>query len=87
MNRKPLIDETGEVRELNAADIEDFKPASDALPGALQRTLDIKSREAQKAPTKAITTMRLDPQVLDAFRATGKGWQSRVNEILRQNMP
>lgn len=73
MNRKPLIDETGEVRELNAADIRDFKPASDALPAALQRTLGIKGRGAQKSPTKAITTIRLDPQVLDAFRATGKG--------------
>lgn len=29
MTRKPLIDETGAIRELNATDIRDLKPASD----------------------------------------------------------
>lgn len=33
---------------------------------------------------KEQVTMRLDPDVLDALRATGPGWQSRINEILRQ---
>ncbi len=33
---------------------------------------------------KEQVTMRLDPDVLDALRATGPGWQSRVNEILRE---
>ena len=25
--------------------------------------------------------------VLEAFRQEGSGWQARINEILRQNMP
>ena len=32
-------------------------------------------------------TLRLDPDVLDAFRREGAGWQSRINQILRNNMP
>ncbi|MBT4497567.1 MAG: BrnA antitoxin family protein [Gemmatimonadetes bacterium] len=30
------------------------------------------------------TTVRLDPEVLEYFRATGKGWQTRLNEALRE---
>lgn len=36
-------------------------------------------------PKKQIT-LRLDPDVIDAFRATGKGWQSRVNKALREKL-
>jgi protein subunit release factor A len=32
---------------------------------------------------KLSTTIRLDADVLEAFRATGPGWQSRINEALR----
>ncbi len=33
---------------------------------------------------KVSTTIRLDPDVLDAFKAGGAGWQSRINEALRK---
>jgi uncharacterized protein (DUF4415 family) len=29
------------------------------------------------------TTVRLDPDVLEAFRAAGRGWQMRLNAALR----
>jgi uncharacterized protein (DUF4415 family) len=35
------------------------------------------------AVTKSPVKLRLDPDVLAALRATGKGWQTRVNELLR----
>jgi uncharacterized protein (DUF4415 family) len=28
--------------------------------------------------------LRLDQDVIETFRATGPGWQSRINEILRR---
>jgi uncharacterized protein (DUF4415 family) len=34
--------------------------------------------------TKVSTTIRLDPDVLDAFKAGGPGWQGRVNAALRK---
>ena len=44
--------------------------------------------------TKERITIRLSPDVLAAFRATGAGWQTRVDEALKewltnhsQNMP
>ena len=38
-------------------------------------------------PTKAVKrptlNMRVDADVLDAFKATGPGWQTRINALLR----
>lgn len=33
---------------------------------------------------KQQVTLRLDPDVLERFRASGKGWQSRINAELRK---
>lgn len=43
-----------------------------------------KSRgRAAGSSTKEQVAIRLDRAVLDAFRATGKGWQTRMNEALK----
>jgi uncharacterized protein (DUF4415 family) len=34
--------------------------------------------------TKVSTTIRLDPDVIAAFKAQGAGWQSRINDALRK---
>ncbi len=34
--------------------------------------------------TKTSTTIRFDNDVLAAFKASGKGWQSRINSALRE---
>ncbi len=36
------------------------------------------------ANPKQRITLRVDSDVLDSFRATGAGWQSRMNEALRR---
>ncbi len=41
-------------------------------------------RGKQKAPTKFITTLRLSPEVMDYFKAQGDGWQTRIDDILRE---
>jgi uncharacterized protein (DUF4415 family) len=33
---------------------------------------------------KIAATVRYDQDILDAFRATGKGWQTRMNDALRE---
>ncbi len=80
---KPLIDDDGEVRELTAADMRLFKPAHEVLPLELQKVLGMKPRGLQKAPTKQATTIRLSPEVMAAFKATGKGWQTRIDAALK----
>lgn len=39
-----------------------------------------------KADSKQAVSLRLDPDVLEYFRATGPGWQTRINEALRKAM-
>lgn len=40
-------------------------------------------RGPQKGPVKEAISLRVDKDVLAAFRATGDGWQSRMNAALR----
>lgn len=83
-NRKPLTDDEGEVRELTEEDFAHGIPFSQ-LPESLQLKLRSlkKLRGAQKSPTKQRITIRLSPEVVSKFRATGKGWQSRIDEALQ----
>ena len=37
--------------------------------------------------SKRLVSLRLDPDVVARFRATGPGWQSRINEVLREHLP
>lgn len=38
------------------------------------------------AQTKVSTTIRIDADVLQHFRAEGRGWQTKINRILRETM-
>lgn len=83
MNRKPLIDEDGEVRDLTEDDMKLFRPTRDVLPAEHLKVIANRGRPRKERP-KISTTVRLDPEVLEYFRATGKGWQTRLNEALRE---
>jgi uncharacterized protein (DUF4415 family) len=41
-------------------------------------------RPPSRRPLKVPTTIRFDADVLAALKATGKGWQTRVNEAMRE---
>lgn len=40
------------------------------------------ARRAYQMPGKVQITLRLDAAVVDAYKATGKGWQTRLNAVL-----
>jgi len=78
---RPLIYAKGEVRELTAADMKRFRPVKEVLPARLLAKLKVRGR--QKSPTKERITIRLSPEVVHRFRATGNGWQTRVDTALK----
>jgi uncharacterized protein (DUF4415 family) len=41
------------------------------------------TRGPQKAPTKKPIAIRLSPDVVEDFKSTGAGWQSRIDDALR----
>jgi uncharacterized protein (DUF4415 family) len=77
----PLTKNDGEVRELRTEDLKRFRNAA-SLSDGLQRKLGI--RGPQKAPTKERITIRLSRDVVERFRATGEGWQTRVDVALQE---
>ena len=87
MIKKSLTNKSGEVRELSAIDISAMRPAADVLPTELAAILPKRQRGQrgpQKDPVKQQVTLRLDREIVDRFRATGDGWQSRINTALRK---
>ena len=85
---RPMTDEEGEVRTLTAADLALFHPASEVLDPELYEGLVAMNKKrgergAQKKPLKVPTTIRFDADLLDALKASGKGWQTRVNDAMR----
>lgn len=46
-------------------------------------TLTKRGRPPLENPKRQVT-LRLDGDLLDRLRATGPGWQSRINDILRR---
>ncbi len=87
MKKKPLTNQSGEVRPLTREDMKDFRPAAEALPSDLAATLPKRKpgqRGPQKRPIKDQVTLRLDHDVVEHFKATGQGWQSRINATLRE---
>jgi uncharacterized protein (DUF4415 family) len=61
---------------------EDDRPATEEeLRAGLAAMRKLRGRPP--GSTKQSTTIRLDHDVLDAFRAGGPGWQSRMNAALR----
>lgn len=65
--------------------LQGMRPCRETMPPEVFAKLT-KGRGPQKAPTKEQVSLRVDRDVLDYFRSTGKGWQSRVNAALRKAM-
>lgn len=64
------------------------KPASEVLPGlfghAATEMLQPKRRgRPALAQTKQHINIRLDPEIVNAFKQSGDGWQSRINDALK----
>jgi len=82
------IDADPDNPEWTDADFARSRPASEMLPeifGAqvAARMLKPRGRPPLENP-KISTTIRIDADVVGAFKATGPGWQPRMNAILRE---
>jgi uncharacterized protein (DUF4415 family) len=43
-------------------------------------------RGPQKAPTKKLVSLRLSPEIIEHFKATGPGWQTRIDRALLESI-
>lgn len=81
MNENKHVTDTNWVDPDDAPELTDefFEQANEYVGGKL-----VKRGRPTLAVTKKPTTIRFDPDVLERLKATGKGWQTRVNEAMRQ---
>ena len=66
-----------------------FRPATgvltkDGMKRVPPYTIPIPGRPPERGEAKKQVTLRLDADLLERFRATGAGWQSRINATLRK---
>ena len=95
--RKVLLPTDKEDAEINAqiaADPDDFELDDEwfnnavpfnQLPKAMQAKLKAinKGGRPKLEKPKVFTAIRFDADIVEAFKATGKGWQTRVNDALK----
>lgn len=63
-----------------------MRPAEEVVPDIVQAFRRGRPPKAE-SEKKQLVSLRLDADVLDAYRALGKGWQTEINETLRTNAP
>ena len=83
--KKPLTDESGEVRELTADDMKHFRPIQEVDPGMLQAVANYRKRGRPPVENpKMRVGFRLAADVVAGIRASGRGYNARVEEVLRE---
>ena len=78
--------------EWTAEDFAKARPASEVLPQFIgeEATQELmrRSRGRPSKPDRKVNhTLRLDRDVVEAYRHQGTGWQTLINQVLRANMP
>lgn len=67
-----VVSDSPELTDEELAGAKPFAEVFPELAASIRR-----GRGQQKAPTKVLVSLRIDRAALDAFRATGPGWQTR----------
>lgn len=87
-SNKPIVD--AEMLAFEAALLRSLDQAARGEAAAVHTPAQMAKRRAGrpagsvKAAPKQATTIRFDPDVLAALKATGRGWQTRVNDAMRE---
>ena len=84
--RPPLTDEDGEVRELTREDFRGMRPVREAMPELVEAMAEFRrklGRPKAEAP-KVHIGFRLAPDVVASIKASGPGYNARVEQALRE---
>ena len=69
--------------EASDEELAQAKPFVEAFPQFADAVRRVRGRPPVESPKQQVS-LRLDPDVIDAYKRTGKGWQGRINDILRK---
>lgn len=72
-----------DAQPMTDAALKRMRPAHEVVPELVARTLRRRGRPRSPSPKQQVT-LRLDADVLARLRASGAGWQVRVNDVLKR---
>jgi uncharacterized protein (DUF4415 family) len=86
-----LTDADGEVRELTVADFKHARPAAEVLPRLIGKQAAARLLKPRGRPksldAKVSISLRLPPETLARWKASGPGWQTRMAAALTEASP
>ncbi len=82
MSHNPPVVFDDDNPEWTEADFAAAKRGND-IPAHIRSAFP-KNRGRPVGSNKQLVSLRIDKDVIARFRASGPGWQSRINEVLRQ---
>ena len=68
--------------EWTEKDFAEARPFAEVFPDLAESIRKARGRPKVETPKQQVS-LRLDPEVIEKFKATGKGWQSRINDVLK----
>lgn len=92
MTKKPIseakvqamIASDPDAPEATDAQLAQAKPFAEAFPALAEKMRKSVGGRPKAENPKVAVSLRLDPEVVSRFKAEGPGWQTRMNEALRQ---
>ncbi len=77
-------DEVSEAAAFEPTDEEmaSARPFAEVFPDLAESIKRGRGRPKVEKPKQQVS-IRLDPEVIEKFKATGRGWQNRINEVLK----
>ncbi|MCF1503242.1 BrnA antitoxin family protein [Afifella sp. H1R] len=76
-------EEVSDNPELTEGDFREARPFREAFPDlAAKMERNVGGRPKKTNPKQAVS-LRLDAEVIEKFKATGPGWQTRINDVLK----
>lgn len=76
-------EEVSDNPEWTAEDFARARPFREVFP-KLAASIDRARGRPRSASPKTQISIRLDAAVVEKFKATGKGWQARMNDVLKK---
>lgn len=77
---------TGQAESLAPGVVPRAEAAAAAAAGVAEIVRGIARKGLPKSSRKAAISLRVDPEVLEWFKAQGPGYQTRINAVLRAFM-
>jgi uncharacterized protein (DUF4415 family) len=77
----PTAEEDARIARGISADPDAPPDLSEPIPGIIRRL-----GRPPTAHRKVSVTLRLDRDVVERFKATGAGWQTRINAVLKKSI-